>query len=86
MDNARKWARSRVRVAHGDGQLTIEDDGAGVDDDRMGEISERGRRLDEATQGSGLGLSIVADIADIYGFDVSYGRSALGGLKVSLRV
>lgn len=86
MDNARKWARSRVRVAFVDGLLAIEDDGAGVDDARMGEISERGRRLDEATQGSGLGLSIVADIADIYGFDVSYGRSVLGGLKVSLRV
>ena len=64
----------------------IEDDGPGVPDDALQTISERGRRLDESKQGSGLGLSIVEDIGDIYGLNISYGRSELGGLKVGIRV
>jgi signal transduction histidine kinase len=84
LDNARKWAKGRVRLSYAAPYLVIEDDGPGVDEDRVSEIAERGRRLDETTQGSGLGLSIVADIADIYGLSVSYGRSGLGGLKVTI--
>lgn len=86
MDNARKWAKGRVRLSYAAPCLVIEDDGPGVDADKVGEISERGRRLDESTQGSGLGLSIVADIADIYNLTVGYGRSELGGLKVTIGV
>ena len=86
LDNARKWAKSRVRVRYRGGQLTIEDDGPGVPDDQFTKIAERGKRLDEATQGSGLGLSIVEDIADIYKLQVNYDRSDLGGLRVTFRV
>lgn len=86
LDNARKWARSTVRVRYEAPLLTVEDDGPGVAEEDLPFITERGRRLDESTQGSGLGLSIVADIADIYGLTVGYGRSALGGLKVEIRL
>ena len=82
MDNGRKWAASRVRLRFEDGAITIEDDGPGVPDAELERIRERGRRLDETKQGSGLGLSIVEDIADIYGLQLTYGRSELGGLKV----
>ncbi len=85
LDNARKWAKSRVRVRYHGGQLTIEDDGPGVPDDQLTQIAERGKRLDETTQGSGLGLSIVEDIADIYNLQVAYDRSELGGLRVTFR-
>lgn len=86
LDNARKWARSAVRVSYDAPLLVIEDDGPGVPDGELARIGERGRRLDESKQGSGLGLSIVEDIADIYGFAVSYGRSPMGGLKAEIRL
>lgn len=86
LDNARKWARRNIRVHYEEPLLTVEDDGPGVADEDIPFISERGRRLDENKQGSGLGLSIVADIADIYGLSIGYGRSALGGLKVEIRL
>ena len=86
LDNARQWAKARVRVRYEAPALTIEDDGPGVPGAELNHISERGRRLDESRQGSGLGLSIVADIADLYGLGVDYGRSELGGLKVTIRV
>jgi signal transduction histidine kinase len=86
LDNARKWAKATVTVRYAPPHLVIEDDGPGVPDDELKHISERGRRLDESKQGSGLGLSIVEDIADIYGLTVTYGRSDLGGLKVEIRV
>ncbi len=86
LDNARKWAKSRVRVRYHGQQLVIEDDGPGVPDNQFTHIAERGKRLDETKQGSGLGLSIVADIADIYTMPVTYDRSEFGGLRVTIRV
>lgn len=86
LDNARKWAKSTVRLHYAPRHLVIEDDGPGVADEDINHIAERGRRLDESKQGSGLGLSIVGDIADIYGLTVNYGRSELGGLRVEIRV
>jgi signal transduction histidine kinase len=85
LDNARKWAASRVRIGYAEHTLAIDDDGPGVDEENIRRIVERGRRLDEAKQGSGLGLSIVQDIADIYNLNVVFGRSDLGGLKVAIR-
>lgn len=86
LDNARKWAKSHVRLRFDEGLLTIEDNGPGVPDAELAHITERGKRLDETKQGSGLGLSIVTDIADIYGLKIAYGRSGLGGLKVEIRL
>ena len=86
LDNARKWTKSRVKIRYVPPLLTIEDDGPGVPDEELASIAERGRRLDETKQGSGLGLSIVQDIADIYGLSITYGRSDMGGLKVEIRV
>jgi signal transduction histidine kinase len=88
IDNARKWARSRIRISAeeiaGDGlRLTIEDDGPGLPADQSFEI-ERGRRLDEQVEGSGFGLAIVKDLVEAYGGDLKLLRSALGGLKVEI--
>ena len=46
----------------------------------------RGRRLDETKPGSGLGLSIVADLAKIYGGALTLEESDMGGLKATLRL
>ena len=44
----------------------------------------RGRRLDESKPGSGLGLSIVADLAAAYGGRLALSDSPLGGLRALL--
>ena len=89
MENAAKWSRGRVRVVGlpgPDGKLTlmVEDDGPGLPADRRAEVLKRGARLDEATPGSGLGLSIVDELARAYGGDLVLSDSRLGGLKVQL--
>lgn len=88
MDNACKWASTAVTVRVGaeSGQLRIliEDDGPGLSDEEMQAAMKRGQRIDEATPGSGLGLSIVQDIAALYGGSVGLARSRLGGLQVAI--
>jgi len=90
VDNACKWAQTRVRLnIYRDGGLhmVIEDDGPGMSDEEQVLVLERGVRMDETKQGHGLGLSIVREIVDAYGGSVSLSRSeSLGGLKVSLRL
>jgi signal transduction histidine kinase len=88
MDNACKWAFSKVAVSAGriDGNfaLTVGDDGAGLDPEERQKVGERGERLDESVPGTGLGLAIVRDIAKLYGGSMALGDSALGGLQVTL--
>ncbi|RMF09230.1 MAG: sensor histidine kinase [Alphaproteobacteria bacterium] len=90
LDNASKWAASTVRVtAVGDGDwiaVTIEDDGPGISEAVQDQVFKRGERLDESVPGSGLGLEIVKDLAEICGGSVDLGRSGLGGVKVVLRL
>jgi signal transduction histidine kinase len=54
--------------------------------ERREEALGRGRRLDETKPGSGLGLSIVADLAKIYGGSLELADSPMGGLKAALRL
>ncbi|HEV2561907.1 MAG TPA: sensor histidine kinase [Rhizomicrobium sp.] len=88
IDNACKWAHSRVAVsaARRDGKLELRvgDDGPGLDPEDRERAVERGERLDESVPGSGLGLAIVSDIAKLYGGSFELGDSALGGLEVRL--
>jgi signal transduction histidine kinase len=87
MENAGKWCRGKVRVRcapQGEGRmrLTVEDDGPGLPPDRRDEVIQRGARLDESAPGSGLGLSIVDELARAYRGALSLGDSPLGGLLV----
>ena len=88
MDNACKWARSVVHVTieRQDANLVllVEDDGPGISDEQREAVFSRGERLDEATPGSGLGLSIVRDISGLYGGGIALDRSELNGLKAVL--
>ncbi|WP_295881704.1 sensor histidine kinase [uncultured Thiohalocapsa sp.] len=86
LDNACKWAVSRVRctLAPADGgaglRLLVEDDGPGCDAAELARIARRGERLDEQVDGHGLGLAIAREIAESYGGTLQLGRSAdLGG-------
>ena len=88
LDNACKWAGSRSRVVasrEGDRMVVIvEDDGPGIEPSMRAAVLARGVRADEAAPGSGLGLSIVRDLADAYGGTVTIDASPLGGVRASL--
>ena len=90
LDNAGKWAKSRVsvRVAR-NGHMdvcTIEDDGPGVPSEKLPNILGRGEKLDESKQGSGLGLSIVQEILNAYGADLQIENVTGSGLRATVRI
>jgi signal transduction histidine kinase len=96
LDNAGKWARERVTIrawreagpkdAAAFLIAEIDDDGPGLDEGARAEALERGKRLDESRPGSGLGLSIVVELAAIYGGSLRLDESPLGGLRAILRL
>lgn len=89
MENAGKWCTGRVRVraiptSAERLNLSIEDDGPGLTEAEREEVVQRGARLDENAPGSGLGLSIVDELARAYGGSLRLGEARLGGLLVEL--
>jgi signal transduction histidine kinase len=95
VDNACKWAKSKIEIeVVADKPVTvsgrayfhvfIDDDGPGLVPEMREQIPIRGRKLDESKPGSGLGLSIVTDLATLYGGKFTLGNSPLGGLRVDL--
>jgi signal transduction histidine kinase len=90
LDNACKWAKSRVIVASSsDGSaivVTVDDDGPGVEPAMRDRVLGRGVRADEAAPGSGLGLAIVRNLAELYGGSISLDSSATGGLRARLQL
>jgi signal transduction histidine kinase len=100
VDNACKWAESRVfvevLVERGSGmraggmeggstlRIIVDDDGRGLSPDERAKVSRRGQRLDESKPGSGLGLSIVVDLAALYGGSLTLGTAPIGGLRAEL--
>lgn len=90
VDNACKHANTRVVVSKAQAEraatvrLRVEDDGPGLPPEAYDVVFRIGERWDSQKPGSGLGLTIVRDLARLYGGDVRLGRSALGGLCVDL--
>ncbi len=88
MDNAGKWAASRVRVAAGieagEVVIDIDDDGPGLSEAQLARAARRGQRFDESVEGNGLGLAITADIAETYEGRLELSRGGLGGLRARL--
>jgi signal transduction histidine kinase len=100
LDNACKWARSRVVVTsavlpatvavppEGGSHIvvSVEDDGPGIDPALRAAVLERGVRADEAAPGSGIGLAIVRELAELYGGSVTLDSAPGGGLSARLRL
>lgn len=96
LDNAMKWSKRAVAVSVSpvsgkEGgvnlfEISIEDDGPGIPEDKAREALKRGRRLDETKPGTGLGLAIVADLVNEYGGVLALERSSMGGLKAVVRL
>ncbi len=95
VDNACKWAEAQVRIevlaAQGEApdpapllRIVVDDDGRGLSAAERAQVARRGQRLDESKPGSGLGLSIVVDLAALYGGGLTLGNAPLGGLRAEL--
>jgi len=88
LDNACQVARSRVKIAasrEGDRvQVTVDDDGPGLDQALHEKVLQRGVRADDAGRGSGFGLAIVRELAELHGGAIVLAASPDGGLRARL--
>jgi signal transduction histidine kinase len=95
VDNACKWGQSRVAVEVLSDKpdpaderrilrILVDDDGPGLSPQERELVARRGRRLDETKPGSGLGLSIVVELASLYGGGLTLGTAPIGGLRAEL--
>ncbi|MBD3788595.1 MAG: HAMP domain-containing histidine kinase, partial [Sphingomonadales bacterium] len=83
VENASRHAKSHVTIRARDlgaqVEITVEDDGPGIEPSRIDEMRKRGARADQG--GHGLGLSISAEIAEAVG-----GALELENIAPGLRV
>src|SRR5271154_163658 len=95
VDNGCKWAQSRVAIEvmtdHPASDSTkprvriiVDDDGPGLSPGERERVALRGQRLDETKPGSGLGLSIVVELAGLYDGALTLGTAPIGGLRAEL--
>ncbi len=94
VDNACKWAQARVAIEvladapAGENKprvrVIVDDDGPGLSPAEREQVALRGQRLDESKPGSGLGLSIVVELASLYGGVLTLGTAPIGGLRAEL--
>ncbi len=93
VDNACKWAQTRVAIEvsaempepqRPSLRIVVDDDGRGLTPSEREQVARRGRRLDESKPGSGLGLSIVLELASLYGGSLTLGTAPIGGLRAEL--
>jgi signal transduction histidine kinase len=97
VDNGCKWAQSRVAIevmteppsSGADDEkprvrIIVDDDGPGLSPAQREQVALRGQRLDETKPGSGLGLSIVVELAGLYGGILTLGTAPIGGLRAEL--
>jgi signal transduction histidine kinase len=83
LDNACKWARTRVTVSAAEEgrwvRITVEDDGPRLPEAERERVIARGRKLDDRASGAGFGLAIVQDIVAAYDGSVRLETADSGG-------
>lgn len=88
LDNAAKWspADGTVTVRLADGLLVVDDQGTGIAEADLPHVFDRFYRSEESRSmpGSGLGLSIVRQVAERHAGTVEAGSSPDGGARMSL--
>jgi len=82
------WVSARRSEVHI--EVTIDDDGPGIDPDKYQDVFKPFYRLDEARNqnesGVGLGLSVVREVARSHGGEIILSKSPKGGLRATLRI
>ena len=90
LDNACKYGDGDIRLCAGPVEpqrqrpglwLSVENNGQGLDAGLKDRLLERGVRGDQRVEGHGLGLTIVMELVNAYGGDITIERSDLGGAK-----
>jgi len=88
LDNACKYCLEFVEVTASQNddrlQLTVEDDGPGIPENKRDLVFIRGQRADTLRPGQGLGLSLARDILEQYSGDITAGTSQLGGARMDV--
>lgn len=83
----RYTTEGEVRVRIDAGEIAILDTGPGIAEEELPHVFDRhfrGRQVG-GTKGSGLGLSIVKRLCDLYGWRIDFANRGSGGLCVTLR-
>lgn len=92
LDNSAKWCEKRIKIQllaldnikkkDYSFLLQIEDDGCGIADDKLSDILKRGIRVDENSNGHGIGMAVVYELVILLGGKLVGGHSeTLGGIK-----
>lgn len=88
MDNACKWAKTRIAVTVRQESerlsIMVDDDGPGIAVSDFEMLLERGHRADTTSPGHGIGLSIVRETVELYAGRLSMESTPLGGARVML--
>ena len=90
VDNAAKWspAGGTVGIRLAEGVVTVDDQGPGIAPEDLPHVFDRFYRSQESRSmpGSGLGLSIVRQVAGRHAGTVEAGPSPAGGARLTLRL
>ncbi|MFC7074920.1 PAS domain-containing sensor histidine kinase [Haloarcula halophila] len=73
-----------VTLSHHEDGFAVSDDGPGVPPDEREQILEDGFTTDKQGGGTGLGLTIVQQVAEAHGWELQVGQSPDGGATFSL--
>jgi len=87
LDNALRYApaQSRIALRLETDSIVVEDNGAGVSDEQLARLGERfWRPPGQAQSGSGLGLSIVKNIAQLHDLQLHFSHAVPQGLRITL--
>jgi two-component system sensor histidine kinase PhoQ len=88
LDNAFKWANQTIEIKAEQTNshlcITVSDDGPGIDQHKVAELLQRGKRADQTTAGHGIGLSIVQNIVEAYHGRLKITKSQLGGAEITV--
>lgn len=79
--------QGRVDIRVGGGQVSIRDTGPGISEDELPQVFDRHfRGRDAGGKGSGLGLTIVKRLCDLYGWEIAFAnREDRTGLIATVR-
>jgi two-component system, OmpR family, sensor histidine kinase MprB len=90
LDNAAKWSPpgGEVEIVVRDGEVTVRDHGPGIDAEDLPHVFDRFYRASSARgmSGSGLGLSIVRQVAETHGGEIVAEQPEDGGTLMRLRL